>query len=116
MPEMRNRGRASLVQASPLFQVMEGRNLGPEGRAGNVLGLSLTAGSHKGERNVWPGQRLPLAAVPLTAMTYTSSGAIETAFAPSWPSSSASAGGSGAGDPQVGLLQDPCQTVCSICK
>lgn len=68
------------------------------------------------KRNVWFGQKLPPAAAPLTAMTYTRSGAAETAFAPSLRSSSASAGGSGAGELQVGLLQDPRQTVCSICK
>lgn len=86
------------------------------GGAGDDLDLSLTAGSPKAEGNVWFGQKLLPATAPLTGTTYTRSGAAETAFALSLPSGSASAGGSGAGDLQVGLLQDPRQTVCNICK
>lgn len=101
----------------PFFQGMKRRARGRGGGGtGDVLGLSPTAGSHKEERNVWFGPKLPPAAVPLTGTTCTPSGASGTAFAPWLPSGSASAGGSGAGQLQVGLLRAPRQTVCRICK
>lgn len=90
--------------------------------AAGVLGMdwgcavfSLTAGSHKTERNAWSGQKLSRDAVPLTAMTCTGSGAAGATSAPSLPSGRATAGGSGAGSCGWGSWR-PRQTVCRICK